>query len=123
MLAELTSWAGALWSNGTAVSHRGGPFKDFSASVSYQVVGGGYTYAQGTNSAGDRIDTFVLAGGTGPSSPLSISWGDSTTTVITDPELVAIYRQASCPGRRNFIPSGGEEPRTPAASAAPAATH
>jgi hypothetical protein len=83
--------AGVLVSNGVSVTDQSGGFADVSAAVGYSLLGGGISTASGTNAAGKGINTTIAQLGVGVGTP-SFAFGSSNTTVITDPQLIQLYR-------------------------------
>lgn len=83
---------GYLFSNGMSVTDQAGPFVDFDGSIGYGIVGGGASTSSGTNAQGVGINTTVVTAGVAAGTPVAFSFGKSYTTVVTDEELIKLYR-------------------------------
>ena len=88
--ASVSVTPAVLVSNGTSVTDQAGGFTDVGAAVGYAYVGGGVSTSSGTNSQGQGINTSMFMVGLGAGTP-DVSFGQSNTTVITDPDLIRLY--------------------------------
>lgn len=84
--------AAVLVSNGSDVTDQAGAFTDAAGSVGYGIAGGGASTSSGVNAEGTGINTTLFLLGVGAGTP-SISFGGSETIVVTDPQLIQLYRE------------------------------
>lgn len=82
---------GSFSSNGLSVYDQAGTFKTTTIAIGFpEFVGAGISTGTGWNDQGQQINSTTLMGGLGAGTP-ALSFGSSSTVVITDEQVMAIY--------------------------------